>query len=49
MRLDVVSKTVRVAARFSAQRQGQQFRAAHAKATLRAALASLASRGGWPG
>lgn len=39
MRLDVVSKAVRGATRFSAQCQGQQFRAAHTKAAVRAALA----------
>ncbi|KAL4111703.1 hypothetical protein PRIC1_003381 [Phytophthora ramorum] len=44
MRLDVVSKAARAAARFSAQCQGQQFRAAHASATLRAALATEASQ-----
>ncbi|KAG6592421.1 adenylosuccinate synthetase [Phytophthora cinnamomi] len=44
MRLDVVSKAARAAARFSARCQGQQFRAAHASATLRAALAVEASQ-----
>ncbi|KAE8961091.1 Adenylosuccinate synthetase, partial [Phytophthora rubi] len=39
MRLDVVSKAARAAARFSAQCQSQRFRAAHASATMRAALA----------
>ncbi|KAE8961092.1 Adenylosuccinate synthetase, partial [Phytophthora rubi] len=44
MRLDVVSKASRAAARFSAQCQGQQFRSAHASATVRAALAVEASQ-----
>ncbi|RLN06214.1 hypothetical protein BBJ28_00010875 [Nothophytophthora sp. Chile5] len=44
MRFDVVTKTARAAARFSAQCQGQQFRAAHASASLRAALAVEASQ-----
>lgn len=44
MRLDVVSKAARVAARFSTQCQGQEFRAAHASATLRAALAVEANQ-----
>lgn len=40
MRLDVVSKAARAAARFSssARFQSQQFRTAHASAALRAAL-----------
>ncbi|KAE9106834.1 Adenylosuccinate synthetase [Phytophthora fragariae] len=44
MRLDVVSKASRAAARFSAQCQGQQFRSAHASATVRAALVVEASQ-----
>ncbi|KUF88822.1 hypothetical protein AM588_10005758 [Phytophthora nicotianae] len=44
MRLDIVSKAARAAQRFSAQCQGQQFRTAHASATLRAALAVEASQ-----
>ncbi|KAG1691716.1 hypothetical protein DVH05_026726 [Phytophthora capsici] len=44
MRLDVLSKAARAAQRFSAQCQGQQFRTAHASATLRAALAVEANQ-----